>query len=308
MTNVLFSARDDTWHIYEAHLLRAFDTLGIRATLRTDIPAPEVDYIIYAPSGGLADFTPFTRARAVLSLWAGVEKIAAIPSLTMPLARMVDPGLTQGMREWVAGHVLRHHLGMDHQILHQTGAWEPRVPPLAHNRRVGVMGLGALGRACADTLCDLGFDVAGWSRSEKSAPFPTYHGNDGLEEMLSRSDILVLLLPQTPDTIDILNAERLAQLPQGAVIINPGRGPLIDDTALLKALDRGHIGHATLDVFRTEPLPANHAFWAHPKITVTPHIASETRPETAAMTIARNIRRDLDGETMTHLVDRRAGY
>ena len=126
--------------------------------------------------------------------------------------------------------------------------------------------------------------------------------------MLSRAEILVLLLPLTAATENILSTETLALLPKGATLINPGRGALIDDAALLAALDSGQIGQATLDVFRTEPLPADHPYWHHPKVTVTPHIASATRPESAAEAIAENIRRSEAGETLLHLVDRSAGY
>ena len=118
----------------------------------------------------------------------------------------------------------------------------------------------------------------------------------------------MLLLPDTPGTANILDARALATLPEGSVIVNPGRGPLIDDDALLAALDRGHIRHATLDVFRQEPLPADHPYWAHPRVTVTPHIASETRPDTASRVIVENIRRGEAGEPFLHLVDRDQGY
>ena len=133
-------------------------------------------------------------------------------------------------------------------------------------------------------------------------------GTDGLHTVLRQSQILILLLPSTPATENTLNTETLAMLPEGAFIINPGRGPLIDDNALLAALDSGHIAHATLDVFRVEPLPQDHPFWAHPKVTVTPHIASETRAPSASRAIAENIRRGEAGEPFLHLVDRDAGY
>jgi glyoxylate/hydroxypyruvate reductase A len=307
--NILFAAGDAQWRIYEAPLRRALDRAGVTATLAPDLPPAGVDYIVYAPDSAVQDFTPFTRARAVLNLWAGVEKIVGNPTLHIPLARMVDHGLTQGMVEWVTGHVLRHHLGMDTHILHQDGVWRPDAPPLASDRRIGVLGLGALGAACARMLAHLGFPVTGWSRSPKQIDgLRCLSGEDGLRTALQEADILVLLLPLTPETENLLNADRLALLPPGAVILNPGRGPLIDDAALLAALDRGHLGHATLDVFRTEPLPPEHPFWAHPRVTVTPHIASETRPETAAEVIAENIRRGEAGQPLLHLVDRDAGY
>mgnify|MGYP001801557384 FL=1 len=135
-----------------------------------------------------------------------------------------------------------------------------------------------------------------------------YHGEDGLAAALSKAEILILLLPDTKATENILDAPALALLPRGAFVINPGRGPLIDDDALLKAVDQGQVAGATLDVFRTEPLPADHPFWAHPRITVTPHIAAETRPATAARVIAENIRRGEAGLPFLHLVDRGSGY
>ena len=304
---ILFSAAG--WSTWEAPLRAALDETGVDYTLVTEAAPETVDYMVYAPSSGLVDFTPYTGLKAVLSLWAGVEKIVGNATLQVPLARMVDPGLTEGMTEWVTGHVLRHHLGMDAQIHGLKGEWRHDVPPLARDRQVTILGLGALGADAARMLKALNFDVAGWSRSPKTLDgIPTFTGDDGLTAALERAEILVLLLPLTPGTEDLLNAERLSLLPRGAVIVNPGRGPLIDDTALLAALDSGHLGHATLDVFRVEPLPADHPFWLHPRVTVTPHIASETRPASAARVVAENVRRGEAGEPFVHVVDRAAGY
>ncbi|MEL6100290.1 MAG: glyoxylate/hydroxypyruvate reductase A [Pseudomonadota bacterium] len=306
---ILFAATEKRWTEYESTLREALAAVGIEAKLATSMSAGEVDYIVYAPNSPVQDFTPYTRLKAVLNLWAGVEAVVHNPTLKAPLARMVDPGLTQGMVEWVTGHVLRHHLGMDAQIKGQSGVWDPVVPPLAFERRVGVLGLGELGAACARMLAQIGFDVAGWSRSPKAVDGIVCHnGDDGLHTVLTRSEILVLLLPDTPATTNLLSAERLALMPKGAVIINPGRGPLIDDDALLAALNAGQIGHATLDVFRTEPLPPEHPYWHHSNVTVTPHIASETRARYAAKTIAENVRRGEAGEPFLHLVDRSLGY
>lgn len=307
--NVLFSARPDQWAIYEPLLHSAFAEAGLDVALSTDMSPKTVDYIVYSPNGPISDFTPYVNTKAVLSLWAGVEKIVGNQTLKQPLARMVDDGLAQGMSEWVAGHVLRHHLEIDLDVLGQDGVWDQHVPPLASERPVTILGLGALGQACAATLRAIGFPVTGWSRSPKQVDGITcLSGDDGLKAALTSARIAVLLLPQTPGTENILNAETLALLPKGAFIINPGRGPLIDDDALLAALDAGHIGHATLDVFRVEPLPADHPFWAHPKVTVTPHIAAETRPSTAARVIVENVRRGEAGEPLLYLVDRSAGY
>jgi glyoxylate/hydroxypyruvate reductase A len=264
---------------------------------------------VFAPGGDIDDFRPFVRARAVLSLWAGVERVVRNPTLTQPLCRMVDPGLTAGMVEWVAGQVLRHHLGLDRFVRSAAPHWDQVVPPLAAQRKVGILGLGALGAASARALAGLGFAVTGWSRSPRAvAGVGCLHGPDGLAQVLAGSEILVTLLPLTPQTEAIVNASALARMPRGAVLINPGRGGLIDDDALLAALDSGHIGHATLDVFRTEPLPHTHPFWAHPGITVSPHVAAETRPAGAARMLAENIRRDLAGLPLMHRVDRALGY
>lgn len=183
------------------------------------------------------------------------------------------------------------------------------MPPLARNRTVGVLGLGELGAASARALAGLNFRVTGWSRSRKQLDgIECLWGEEGLRAVLSRSEILVLLLPLTPATETVIDAEAIARLPQGAVILNPGRGALIDDPALLAALDSGHLAHATLDVFREEPLPPDHPFWAHPKVTVTPHVASETRAPGAARVIAENVRRGEAGAPFLHVVDRAAAY
>lgn len=318
---VLFSARTPRWSDYERPLRAAFDDAGLAVDLRPasgstqswEGPPPhapaDVDYIICAPNGPIADFRPFARTKAVLNLWAGVETIAPNPTLTQPLARMVDPGMTEGMVEWVTGHVLRHHLGMDAQIVGQTGVWDPHVPPLARDRPVTILGLGELGCACAEALRDLRFPVTGWSRRPKTLDGVTCLADEeALRAALAEAQIVVLLLPLTPATETRIAATELAWLPRGAVLLNPGRGGLIDDAALIAALDSGQVGHATLDAFRTEPLPPDDPYWAHPRVTVTPHIASATRPASASRAIAENIRRGEAGEPLQHLVDRSAGY
>ncbi len=296
---------------YRAPLERACAEAGLDIALSDTAEDPAaVDYIVFSPGGVIRDFTPYRNTRAVLNLWAGVEKIVVNDSLTQPLCRMVDPAMTESMTEWVVGQVLRHHLGMDVHILKQDGVWRhDLVPPLARDRRVAMLGLGALGQSAARALKTLNFDVVGWSRSQKDLPdIPCHAGDDGLETVLRGAEIAVLLMPLTAETENLIDARRLGWMPEGAVIINPGRGALIDDTALLAALDRGGLGHATLDVFRTEPLPADHPYWAHPKVTVTPHVAAETNPLTASRVIAENIRRGEAGEPFLNLVDRARGY
>lgn len=309
MLNVLFAAKDERWPLYEAPLKAAFKARALDVDLRRDHSPQDVDYIVYAPNSSLKDFTPYIRTKAVLNLWAGVEAIAGNETLTMPLTRMSDFGLTQGMIEWVTGHTLRHHLGMDAHIVNPDHVWKPRVPPLSRDRPVTVLGMGQLGAACAQSIAGLGFPVTGWSRSPKHIDgVHCVHGEDGLHEALSTGQIVILLLPNTPATQNTLNAETLGLMPKGSFIINPGRGPLIDDDALLAALDSGQIAHATLDVFRIEPLPADHPYWSHPSVTVTPHIAAETRAETSAEVVADNIALNESGKPMKFLVDRDLGY
>ncbi len=307
--NILLSATATACEKFSSPIERALQNAGISADLRRDHTADQVDYIVYAPNGPVTDFSDFSRLKAVLGLWAGVENIVGIPSLTVPLTRMADSGLQEGMTEWVTGHVLRYHLGIDRHITDQTGKWNPDIPPLARDRSIGILGMGALGAACAKALVALNFNVHGWSRSKKNLNGITcYFGVAGLGRILGESEILVLLLPHTPRTENLINEKTLAMLPKGARIINPGRGALIQDKALLGALQSGQIGHATLDVFRTEPLPPSHPYWGHPNVTVTPHIASDTRAKSAAEFVTENIRLNEAGEQMNNIVNRKAGY
>ena len=311
---VVFGAREGQREDYRAPLARAAAAAGLDLEIHMDPTEADpagVDYLIFAANGAVTDLAPYTGLRAILNLWAGVEAVLALDlPRDVPLVRMVEDGLTLGMIDYVAGHTMRHHLDLDRFIATEPLAkWEVGFPPLARDRVVGILGLGELGTACANALAGLGFQVHGWSRSAKQVPgVVCHHGPDGLAAVLGRAEILTLLLPLTPATERLIDAETLALMPRGACLINAGRGPLIDEGALLAALDRGHIGHATLDVFDVEPLPRDHLYWRHPKVTVTPHIASATRPETASLSIMRNIARDLAGGGMHHIVDRSRGY
>jgi len=223
---------------------------------------------------------------------------------------MVAPGLTEGMTDYIVGHVMRHHLDIDRNIRQSADAiWDPTVPPLSRDRKVGILGLGALGSDAAAKLAGLRFDVGGWSRTAKTLDGVTcFHGDEGLRALIARSELIVTILPSTPQTRHILDADSLALAPRGAVVINPGRGPLIDDDALLDALSTGQIGHATLDVFNTEPLPEDHPYWRNANVTVTPHIAAETRTSDAARVVVEQIGRLQRDEPLWHIVDHHLGY
>ena len=311
---VLFAGREDQRAVYGDALATAAERAHLVLDLRMD-PADaapdEVDYLIFAANGPVRAFDGFTGLKGILSLWAGVDGILKLdPPEDVPLVRMVEDGMTLGMIDYVSGHVLRHHLDIDRYIAGQPVAvWEVDHPPLARDRRVGVLGLGALGAACSQALARHGFKVSGWSRSAKEIPgILCRDGDEGLEQVIGEAEILVLLLPLTADTERLIDASRIAWMPEGAVLINAARGPLIDHDALLEALDAGRLGHATMDVFDEEPLPEHHPYWRHPRVTVTPHIASVTRPATAADALIGQIARAERGEPFAHVVDRRRGY
>jgi len=310
-TTVLFSAPTASWESYAPFLKDLFTQarLDIDLIQSTDSP-DDVQYIIYAPNGPVQDFSLFKNVKLIQSLWAGVETALQNKTLAQPLARMVDPGMSEGMADYVLGHVMRHHLGIDLHASVQPGEWRnDTAAPLARNRTVGFLGIGALGMYCAHAVAKQGFNVLGWSRNLKSDDIVDCNaGPDGFAHVLKQSDILVLLMPDTAETANLINAKIIEQMKSGAAIINPGRGTLIDDDALLAALDSGKLAGATLDVFRTEPLPANNPYWTHPKVLVTPHIASETRLETSAAVVVENIERSETDKPFLHLVDRDAGY
>lgn len=311
MTRVLYGGKTreaDAWR--DAILALKPDLDLILDPVECD-PA-SIDILLYAPSGPIQNLAPYAGAAAIQSLWAGVETILGNPTLPehTPVLRMVEDGLTIGMTDYVVGHVLRAHLGVQRQQEdQQAGRWGEDGPPLSQDRRVGIVGLGALGRDAAEKLAALHFRVSGWSRSPKALTGVTcLSGTDGLQQLLGTSEILVLLVPLTPATNGLIGADALSRLPEGAHIINAARGPLIDEDALLEALDTGKIETATLDVFDTEPLPQGHPFWSHPRVLVTPHIASATRPPTAARTILEQVSRFEAGKPFLHIVDRERGY
>ena len=311
---VLYAGNPDHRADYARALPAAFAAEGLELDLVMNLAEADpaaVDYLVFGANGGVTDFSPFTRLRLIQNLWAGVEAALELPLPDgVPFCRMVEPGLTEGMRDYVVGHVLRHHLDIDRYLgARPIAVWEVDHPPLARERGVAVLGLGELGGVCAAALAGLGFDVHGWSRGPRAVPGVTcHHGVAGLAEALAKAEILVLLLPLTAGTERLLDAGRLAAMPAGACVINAGRGPLIDHDALIAALDAGHVRHATMDVFDREPLPPEHPYWRHPCVTVTPHIAAVTRAGTAARTVAAQIARVARGEIPCHIVNRRAGY
>jgi glyoxylate/hydroxypyruvate reductase A len=214
------------------------------------------------------------------------------------------------MTEWVLLNVLRfHRQDLEYRAQQAKRVWNELPAPDTAKRRVGILGLGELGGAAADAIRALGFPVMGWTRSPRARDGVTcFHGTEGLEAMLRQTDILVCLLPLTPDTRGVINARTLALLPKGAFVINAARGGHLVAEDLLAALDSGHIAAAALDVFEPEPLPADHAFWGHPKVLVWPHAASITIPSSAAPQVVENIHRAREGRPLINLVDFSTGY
>lgn len=248
--------------------------------------------VVWRPRTG--DLARFPNLEAIVSIGAGIDHVLDDKELPagVPVIRTVGDDLTQRMREYVALHVLRHHRNMPRQLQAQAERdWHAIVAPVAQKRRVGVMGLGNLGAAAAQTLAGLGFTVRGWSRSAKTLEgVECFAGDDGLSAFLEGCEILVNLLPLTKETTGVLNGALFARLAPGACVINCARGPHLVDEDLLKALEKGQLSQATLDVFHQEPLPADHVFWAHPKITVTPHVASQIDPETGVGLVAARLK------------------
>src|SRR5512144_146872 len=257
-----------------------------------DRESVDIALVAKPPPGVLREFP---RIELIASLWAGVDGLLADQSLPagIPLTRLVDPALTGAMVESVVLHVLSvHRLAPRYRAQALRGEWRQHEQPAARERTVAILGFGALGRACAEALLPLGFVVTAWSRTPHAHPrVAVASGDAGLRTVLSAADIVVSLLPNTTATRALLNAERLSWLPSGASIVNVGRGDVLDDEALLAALDAGRVEAAILDVFATEPLPAEHRYWRHERVWVYPHVAAETDPRSAARVVADTIRR-----------------
>jgi glyoxylate/hydroxypyruvate reductase len=296
-------------------LARAFADAGIDVDLRPwdGSPIGARYAVAWLPPAEL--FAAEPGLRAVFNLGAGVDALLArgVVPTGIPIVRLVDAGMAAKIAEYVCFAIARITRGLERFAPPPRGLrdWNASRPRDA-SPRIGVLGLGAMGAAILEAAARFGYPVAGWSRRPRSlAGVETFAGAAELDPFLARTQILVNALPLTPETRDLLDRRAFAQLPQGAHVINIGRGGTLVDEDLVAALDEGRLASATLDVFRVEPLPADHPFWSHPKITVTPHLAAPTPYGPACEQIAAALKQLEDG-VPAHLlpgyVDRSAGY
>ena len=307
---LLFYSQFDDPADWGKHLRDAVPGLDFRVW--PDVGRPEdieAALVWKAPEGELRKLP---NLKLIINLGAGVDSIVKDRSLPagIPIVRIADPEMSRMMAQFVLAAVLRHYRDfVSFARAQKERRWHYIHPREAPTCSVGIMGLGNLGAIAAQELTRQGFRVAGWARSPKAIDgVESFHGRDGLALLLARSEILVVMLPLTPETDGILGAEALARLPQGAKLINVGRGRLVDEDALIAAIRSGQIAEATLDVFHTEPLPADSPLWDFDQVLVTPHLASVAIPRTAARQVAENLRRLSAGQPLLNVVDPLRGY
>ena len=301
--NILFASETEKAEFWLPLLRQALPDDEIFVSVEKPI---DVALVANPPAGTLGRLK---GVKLVQSLWMGVEKLLADPEYPrgVPLARLIDPGMVAAMSESVLAHVLdwhRHHYR--YRAQQAQGEWRRRKQYLASDRTVGILGLGELGSDVAKKLLALGFRVAGYSRRPKE--IAGVQSFTELETMLPLCNVLVCLLPLTAHTRGVLNGKNLALLKKHSALINVARGGHVVTQDLITSLDSGHLAHAYLDVFDTEPLPKDSPLWKHPGVTVTPHSAALTEPRTAIAKVVENVERVRRGETPLHLVNFAAGY
>lgn len=293
-------------HMLPDHQIRSFDEISDPESIRYAM--------VWKPEPGA--LSRFTNLEVIFSLGAGVDFLLNDPDLpNVPVVRVVDPDLTNRMSEYVMLQCLLHHRrSLSYMRYQQAGMWLEREDAAAKEIRVGILGLGVLGQDAGYKLSIMGYDVMGWSRSAKSHDnIRCFHGEAGLDEMLSQTDILVCLLPHTPDTHGMLNMDLFRKLPKdgalgGPVLINAGRGKVQVERDIMEALDEGLLIGASLDVFEEEPLRDGSPIWSHPNIILTPHNAAASSANALTDYVVRQLKLYEDGKAMESVVDRAVGY
>lgn len=257
-------------------------------------------------------FKEFPNIKVIASMGAGVDHIMRDPELpeNVKITRIVDEQLAKDMAEFVLALVLNKLRNLSlHHYLEQQREWKPKSYQRIDEVKIGIMGMGELGSTVGKKLTKNGFSVSGWANSKKDLDnIKVYAGKEELDPFLAESEILVCLLPLTPDTENILNKELFRKLPENAFLINVARGNHLVENGLLEMIDNEHLSGAALDVFRKEPLPEEHPFWKHPKIQVTPHIASVTKPASVVSQVVGNYERMKNKEELENVVDTEKGY
>ncbi|MCH2192027.1 MAG: glyoxylate/hydroxypyruvate reductase A [Gammaproteobacteria bacterium] len=278
----------------------------------SELEAAKIDVAIVA-NPDPNELTKLKNLKWIHSVWAGVEGLLQSNIRhEIDIVRLIDSNLAQVMSEAALAATMFIHRDMPLYQSQQTESiWHQHKVTLSKDRNIGILGIGELGLKVGQNLVKNGFQVAGWGRSKRDTSMygiTTMHGKAGLKSLLQNSEILIILLPLTPDTRGLMNDKRLTQLPQGASVINFARGPILEEKALLRQLDSGYLAHAVLDVFDQEPLPSQHPYWSHNKITVWPHIAAPTDRESAARIVSANIRRYFESNQLPQIVDRENHY
>jgi len=271
----------------------------------------QADYaIVWMPPAEL--FASQRGLKAVFNIGAGVDGVMALPNLPrdVPLVRLNDAGMASQMAEYVCHALIRHTREFDFYAAQaKEHRWKMRRPVSRAEFPVGVMGLGSIGGRVAQAVASFGYPTFGWSRSPKSLRGVTaFSGQERFEDFLCTVRVLVCMLPLTPETEGILNRFTLSKLKPKGYLINVARGRHLMEEDLLALLDDGTLAGATLDVVRREPLPADHPFWTHPKITLTPHMSAIVLREESVAQIARKIRMLERGEAIDGTVDFKRGY
>lgn len=305
---IIYQGKADRGQVWQELFAAEMPELGFHLLPETGDPAA----VIYAATwAAIPDLHRFANLQVLFSSGAGVDQfdLASLPD-GVSLVRMVEPGIVDSMAEYVTLSVLLLHRDfVDYRLSQAARAWASLPVRTAASRRVGIMGLGTLGQATLERLRPFGFALSGWNRSPRQIDgVRCFAGPAELDAFLAGCDVLVCLLPLTEATRGMLRAELFAKLPPGAALVNVGRGGHLVEADLIPALESGRLSAAILDVTEVEPTPPDHPFWTHPRIVLTPHIASMTQPESAGRVLLDNVRRHRAGQPMTGLVDRTRGY
>ena len=309
MIRIAFYSAGESWEDWAQSLALHLSSFEFVDLMSNDAMQADIALVWAPPTGRLATLP---NLRGIIMQGQGVDHMMADDSVPrdIPLVRLVDPDMSVALSHWVILAALDFWRdGSYYRAQQAKKIWAPKPQRTAQGGVVGVMGVGAIGSVIATRFAALGFRVKGWARTPRQLDLVSvYAGIDELDNFLEDVQILVSVLPLTPETLGIMNADLFAKLAPGACVINGGRGPQIVDQDLLAALTTGQVGAAVLDVFETEPLPENHAFWSHDKITVWPHVAAQTNPETAARQVAAAITAIMAGQTPVNQVDWQRGY